>query len=775
MEKITKLLNKKLLLLDGAMGTMLQNAGASDNPVIYNVTNPALVRRIHKSFVESGSDIIYTNTFSCSKNLPEGYALEDIICAAIENARAAGAPYVAYDMGPSGKLLQPIGDLTFDEAYRIFKEQAQLAQKHGADLIVCETFSDLREAKAAALAVKENTNLPLIFTMTFEKNKRTFQGVPISSAALTLEGLGADAIGINCSLAASEMAELVAEMAKWTDLPIVIKPNAGMPRADGSYGETPEMFAGAAAKFIGYGVCALGGCCGTTPRHIAALKEAAGGKDIVKREKINITAACSPLKTVVFDGVKIVGERLNPTGKKEYKEALLGGDIDYIINQGIDQTDAGADILDLNCGLPGIDEANIMARAVEALQGVTRLPLQIDSADPKTIESGLRAYCGKAIVNSVTGDDESLNAILPLAKKYGALVIGLTLDKNGLPQTVERRLGIAGKIIKAAQSYGIKKSDVIIDPLTLTLSAEQPQARHTLNAIKELKKMGVKTILGISNVSFGLPQRENLNAAFLTAALHSGLDIAIINPLSAVMTNAVMAFKVISGEDAGAQSYIKKYGGGAESEGSASDIKYCILKGLKNECRKAAIALLQNTPPLDVVNNYIIPALDNVGALYEKGKLFLPQLINSAETAKAAFEEINKKLPKASATIGKKILMATVKGDIHDIGKNIVKAVLENYGYRIIDLGKDVGAEEIVKAAEDYGVQLVGLSALMTTTLGSMEETVNKLKARCAGCKIVVGGAVLTEEYAKKMGADYYAKDANAAVKIAKIVFSEVQ
>jgi 5-methyltetrahydrofolate--homocysteine methyltransferase len=751
---------------------MLQKRGAVDNPVLYNITRPQLVQEIHKSFTASGSEVLYTNTFGCSKYQPEEYSLNDIIKAAIANAKSAAKQraLVAYDMGPSGKLLEPMGDLSFDEAYQIFREQAELAQSLGADLIVCETFSDLREIKAAVLAVKENTNLPLICTMTFEKNLRTFQGVPISSAALTLEGSGADAVGLNCTLTSADMAQAVQELVKWTDLPLIIKPNLGMPRIDGSYDETPKQFAQNLAQLINLGVSGIGGCCGTTPEHIAELKKLTEGKSLVKREKISVTAACSPLKTVNIDGVKIVGERLNPTGKKDYKQALISGDTDYIINQGIDQTDAGADILDLNCGLPEIDEAKAMESAVTALQSVTRLPLQIDSANPKAIESGLRAYCGKAIVNSVTGDDESLDSILPLVKKYGALVIGLTLDKSGLPETVERRIEIAKKIIDRARSYGIKKSDVIIDPLTLTLSAEQRQAQCTLSAIREFKKMGIKTVLGISNISFGLPQREALNAAFLTAALSCGLSLAIINPLSKAMTDAVAAYKVISGQDGGAEQYIKRFGG-EHGGGDAADIKYCIIKGLKNECKKAAVKLLGEYPPLDVVNNYIIPALDEVGFLYEKGKLFLPQLINSAETAKAAFEEINKKLPKDNKKTDSTVLLATVKGDIHDIGKNIVRAVLENYGYNIIDLGKDAPPELIVKTVIEKGVKLAGLSALMTTTLSGMEETIKLLRQQAPNCKIAVGGAVLTEEYARKIGADYYAKDANAAVKIAKEVF----
>jgi 5-methyltetrahydrofolate--homocysteine methyltransferase len=773
LKDLRKFLKENIVLLDGAMGTLLQQSGAdiTGGTEEYNITNPSLIRDIHKKYIESGAQIIYTNTFGAHK-VPKGFKLSEIIRAAVENAKSAanGKAFVAYDMGPSGKVLEPSGDFTFDQAYELFKEQAESAQNNGVDLIVCETFMDLYEIKAAVLAVKENTSLPVICSMSFDRNGRTVFGTDAGCMALTLEGLGADCIGINCSLGPDQILPIAEELIKWTDLPVIVKANAGIPRPDGSYSISPAEFAEAYDKLLNIGVTVIGGCCGTSPEYIAALRELINGKKPSKRKSVNLTAVCSYNKTVIIDGVKIVGERLNPTGKKLYREALKSGDYDFIISEGLKQKDAGADILDVNTGLPEIDEAQVMMKTIKALQSLIDLPLQIDSSNPVAIEKALRYYNGKPIVNSVNGDEETLNNILPIVRKYGACIIGLTLDKKGLPDSTEKRLKIADKIFESAAKYNIKTCDVIIDALALTVSTEQPQVAHTLEAIKILNKRGVKTLLGISNISYGLPARENINLTFLVMALTNGLNLPIINPCCESIMNTVKAFNVLSGNDKNAEKYINALGGGNLND-DVSDLNSCVLKGLKTECAAICIKLLEKTDINTLVNTYIIPALDNVGNLFDKGKIFLPQLINSAETIKYAFEEIKKKLPRNSIKSGNKIILATVKGDIHDIGKNIVATVLENYGYDIIDLGKNVEPQAIIDAAVKYGVKLIGLSALMTTTVSSMEATIKLIRQSGHICCVMVGGAVLTEEYAKKIGADYYAKDAVAAAKIAKEIF----
>lgn len=775
---IKTLLKEKIIILDGAMGTMLFQSGVEIGlcPEVLNITHPKLITEIHKSYINSGADIIYTNTFGAnSKKIPQDYTLKEIISSAIDNAKNAAAEntLIAYDMGPSGQLLEPMGKFKFDQAYELFKEQAVLAERNGCDLIVCETMTDLYELKAAVLAVKENTGLPVFCTMSFDENMRTFQGTDISCMALTLEGLGIDAIGINCSLGPVQILPIAKELLKWTDLPVIVKANAGFPSSDGAtYDVNASEFKEINKELIKIGVSIIGGCCGTTPEYITGLKEISKDKKPLSRKSVDFTAVCSSVKTVKIEGVKVVGERLNPTGKKPYREALIKGDYDFIIQQGLSQAEAGADILDVNTGLPEINEAEVMTSAVKALQSILDIPLQIDSSNPLAIERALRYYNGKAIVNSVNGDDQTLDAILPLVKKYGACVIGLTLDKKGLPDSWQKRIEIAEKIIAKASEYGIKKSDIIIDPLALTVSTEQNQVLQTLTALTKLKEMGIKTLLGISNISFGLPSRENINLAFMTMALSNGLNLPIINPEAVSMMNAVKSFKVLSGEDVNAENYVNAFNtkdSVKEIKKDNFDIKYCILKGLKTECAEACKILLKSIDALTVVNDYIIPALDKVGELFEKGTFFLPQLIQSAETAKSAFDEIKKIMPKGSNKSGKKIVLATVKGDIHDIGKNIVKVVLENYGYEIIDLGRNVEAEVIVNTAISENALLIGLSALMTTTVSNMENTIKAIKKSGHTCKIMVGGAVLTEDYAKKIGADYYAKDANNAVKIAKL------
>lgn len=786
--------NNEFVFLDGGMGTMLQNKGmkAGEIPELINLEKPEWVIDIHKKYIEAGSQIIYANTFGAnrSKLKASGKTPDEIIPAAIKNAKTAadGKALAALDIGPIGELLEPAGSLSFEEAYDIFREEI-IAGKD-ADLIVIETMTDLYEAKAALLAAKENSSLPVMVTMTFEENMRTFTGCSVSSMALTLEGLGADAIGVNCSLGPREFFPVIEELSKWTTLPIIAKPNAGLPDPEtGGYDITPEEFAESALSFVSLGVKIFGGCCGTNPEFIKLLVNKLSGKKYKKIKKDIPAAVCSPAKTVAITEPRIIGERINPTGKKRFKEALLAGDFDYILSQAVEQTEAGADILDVNVGLPGIDEEATMARAVKSIQGITELPLQIDSTMPGVVEHALRVYNGKPIVNSVNGEEKSLSSVLPLVKKYGAAVIGLTLDENGIPKTADGRFRIAEKILNRALSIGIRKEDVYIDCLTLTASAEQAGVMETVKALHRVKtELGLKTVLGVSNISFGLPNRELINSNFLEMCLLSGLDLPIINPNAVSMTGAVRAYKVLANIDVNSIDYIENYkdvktvssvvrasenvpsGNSAENE---NDLFAAVQNGLKSECAKITERLLKTADAMEIVDKTLIPALDKIGADFEKGKVFLPQLILSAGAAQSCFEVIKEKMSSSNGeSVSKgKIVLATVKGDIHDIGKNIVKVLLENYGYEVIDLGKDVDPKLVLEAAVKYDVRLVGLSALMTTTLGAMEDTIKLLHENNVNCKIVVGGAVLTSEYAEKIGADFYAKDAKATVDAAKKIY----
>ena len=786
-----RLLNKPFVILDGAMGTMLQKLGlpAGGHPEAMNITHPEMVEKVHRGYIESGADIIYTNTFGANryKLQKSGYTPEEVISAGIKAARKAAEGtgcLVALDIGPIGQLLEPSGTLDFEEAVDIFAEQVKAGVKYGADLIAIETMTDLGEARAAVLAAKENSSLPVICTMTFEKSKRTFTGCTVSAMALTLEGLGADAIGINCSLGPDELKPLVEELAAWTSLPIIVKPNAGLPDpVTGEYKFSPENFAKHIADLVPLGIKIVGGCCGSTPDTIAAVRRVLDSASPAKREVKTIPAVCSAVKTVPLDSVRVVGERINPTGKKLFKQALLRQDIDYIIDQAIDQVDAGAEILDVNVGIPEIDEKQMMVQCVKALQSMVRAPLQIDSSDPAVIEAGLRVYHGKAIVNSVNGDEESLDSVLPIVKKYGAAVIGLTLDKSGIPKTAKQRFQIAERILNRALEYGIPRESVFIDCLTLTASAEQEGASETLKAVRMCKeKLGLKTVLGVSNISFGLPRRELLNQTFLTLALAHGLDLPIINPNAESMMNAVRAFRLLYNIDKGGAEYIRALAEKVESEppanpagntqGANLNLGYAVENGLKDEAAQITEKLLETTDPMQIIDTCLIPALDRVGADFEKGRIFLPQLIYSAGAAQAAFETIKTRMSKSSGgEVSKgKIVLATVKGDIHDIGKNIVKVMLENYGYTVIDLGRDVDYNLVLDAAVKHDADIVGLSALMTTTLKSMEKTIALLKEHNVKAKIMVGGAVMTADYAGKIGADYYARDAKEAVDIAKKV-----
>lgn len=780
-----KLLEKDFIFLDGAMGTMLQASGLKLGgiPEELNITSPELVTDIHKAYINAGSDIVYANTFGANryKLSHSRYSVKEIIQSAVANAKKAcdgTEALVALDIGPIGQLLEPTGSLSFDEAYDIFKEQIEAGKD--ADIIVFETMTDLLEVKAGILACKENFPKPVICTMTFEENLRTFTGCSVSAMALTLTALGADAIGINCSLGPKEFAPVIDEMLKWTDIPLVVKPNAGLPDPlTNLYNVDAEEFSIYMKQLAEKGVKFLGGCCGTTPDYIRETVKIL--ENIRYSRPLNDipAAVCSASCTVEVNQPRIIGERINPTGKKLFKQALINNDIDYILNQAVEQIHAGADILDVNVGLPDIDEKAMMIRTIKALQGITDTPLQIDSTIPAVLEAALRVYSGKPIVNSVNGEDESLENVLPLVKKYGACVVGLTLDKNGIPKKAEERFAIAEKIRNRAVEIGIPQKDVFIDCLTLTASAEQEGVMETLKALRMVKeKLGLKTVLGVSNISFGLPNRELINHNFLTMALSYGLDLPIINPNVASMTGAVRSYKLLANIDKNASEFISNYGASKPVQPAPSadkkniDIFYAIENGLKNDGAAITAKLLETHDAMDIVNNMLIPALDKAGVQFEKGEIFLPQLILSAGVAQAAFEVIREKMVSSnSAPVSKgKIILATVKGDIHDIGKNIVKVLLENYGYTIIDLGRDVEYQAVVDAAKEHNVKLIGLSALMTTTLKSMEETIALVRKNNIDCKIWVGGAVLTPEYAMKIGADFYAKDAKESVDIAKKV-----
>ena len=778
----------ELIILDGGMGTQLQAAGLpmGQAPELWNVTEPEKVTAVHRRYVEAGSKVLYTNTFGVNrlKTARIGRSVRELVEGGVRCARAAAgteAVRVALDIGPLGQILEPLGTLKFEEAYDIFREIVEAGRDAGADLIVIETMSDLYEVKAAVLAARENSTLPVWVTMTFEAGGRTFVGTTVSAMGLTLSGLGVDAMGFNCSLGPKELLPMIRELRRWTDKPLILKPNAGLPDpATGEYRITPEEFAAELETAPEDGVQMLGGCCGTTPDFIRALNAAMRGARMPSPRPERRSGVCSASQTAAFGPVRVIGERINPTGKKRFQQALRENDIDYIVARGIEQQDAGADLLDVNVGLPGINEPEMMTRVVKALQAVVDLPLQIDSSDPAAIEAGLRAVNGKAIVNSVNGKAEVLRSILPICRKYGAAVVGLCMDENGIPQTWQERVAIAKRILDAALAAGIPKEDVLIDCLTLTVSAQQEQAAETLKALHAVREeLGLHTVLGVSNISFGLPARENITVSFLTQALYAGLDLPILNPNQTAVMDAVASFRVLSGEDRDSEAYIRRFAA-AESEskkttpapGKDMNLADCILRGLKAETAAITRRELETRSEMDVINQLLIPALDRVGELYEKQEIFLPQLINAANAACGGFDVIKERIAKSGAdSVSKgKIVLATVFGDIHDIGKNIVRVVLENYGYTVIDLGRDVPAETIVETVIREDVKLVGLSALMTTTVKSMADTIAAIRKSGHDCKIMVGGAVLTPDYAAEIGADYYAKDAKQSADIARMV-----
>lgn len=761
---------------DGSMGTMLQSAGlaAGELPELLNITDSEKVLAVHRAYAAAGSEYITTNTFGANRlKIKEP---EEIIRAGVRLAKSTGKK-VALDIGPTGKLLKPMGELDFEEAVDIFAQMIN-AGKDGSDIVLIETMSDTYEIKAAVLAAKENCALPVFVTMIFDEKGRLLTGADVKTAVTMLEGLGVDAIGFNCGLGPAETLPIVEEIRKWTSLPVIVQPNAGLPESVNGktvYNVSPAEFARDMKKAADIGVSYLGGCCGTTPEHIKAMIEACRNIPANVPEKKAYSFVSSYSKTVAL-GKKpvIIGERINPTGKKLFKEALRRNDIEYIIKEGLTQTDAGAHILDVNVGLPEIDEVKMMETAVKSLQGVIPAPLQIDTSNIAALERALRIYNGKPMINSVNGKAENMKAVFPLAKKYGGIVVCLCLDENGIPQSAEGRIKIAEKIINTAAEYGIEKKDLIVDALTMTISTDSSNGKETLKAVDYIRNtLGVNTVLGVSNISFGLPKRDAINTAFFTLALQSGLSAGIINPNSQSMMNAYYSFNALSGLDENCTEYINSVTVPEQSAPAGeTTLHTAIVKGIKEDAAKCAAELLKTLDSLDVINNYIIPALDEVGDGFEKNRIFLPQLLMSADSAKAAFDVIKEKLVLSGKKeeSGQKIVLATVHGDIHDIGKNIVKVLLSNYGFDVIDLGKDVPEEDVLKAVQESGAKLVGLSALMTTTVPAMERTIELLHKN-TDAKVIVGGAVLTQAYADMIHADHYAKDAMETVRLAQAFF----
>ena len=795
--KILDRLNKGLLVLDGGMGTLLHSRGlpVGELPERWNVSHPEVICDIHRAYFNAGSDVVSTNTFGANLLKFSREELDSIARAAVENARAAaasssreGEKYVAFDIGPSGKLLRPYGDFDFEDAVSLFAENARLAEKYGADLILIETMNDSYETKAALLAAKENCSLPVFVTNAYGSDGRLMTGASPAAMVALLEGMGADAIGANCSLGPAQLSPIAEELLEYASVPVILKPNAGLPEIrDGKtvYDVTPDEFARDVVSLVNKGIRVVGGCCGTTPDYISALSHALPDSALPVVKKSHTLISSYTHACVFGDKPLLIGERINPTGKKRFKEALRSHDLDYVLKEGLDQEECGANILDVNVGLPEIDEATMIREVVCSLQAVCALPLQIDTSDPVAMEAALRRYNGKALINSVNGKEESMRSIFPLMKKYGGVAVALTLDERGIPADADGRVEIAGKILKVAAEYGIEKKDIVFDTLTMTVSAEPGAAKVTLEALRRIRyELGAHTILGVSNVSFGLPQRDMLNGAFFLCAMENGLSAAIMNPYSAEMMKAYRTFCALHALDdnfsdyiafsstvEGSEAKIAPSAARAESIGAES-LKDAVIKGLSDRARELTVAMLEREAPLDIVKEHIIPALDVVGKGFENHTVYLPALLMSAEAAKAAFEPISASLSASASTTEEKmtVIMATVKGDIHDIGKNIVCLLLENYGFKVIDLGRDVSPERIAEEVLARGAHLVGLSALMTTTVPAMEETVKLLREKAPDCKIMVGGAVLTEEYAKMIGADFYGADAMSAVRIAESV-----
>ena len=827
---------EEFLVFDGAMGTMLQEAGlkAGELPELLNFSHPETVTAIHRAYVEAGADVISANTFGANAHkLGDAASVEDVFAAAIACARKSGARYVAADIGPIGALLKPLGTMDFDEAYDLFAQQARAAQAAGADLFVVETMTDLLEAKAAVLACLECTELPVVATMTFGEDGCTFLGTSPEICAMTLSALGVQAVGINCSLGPDALAPLLARMAPFARVPLMVQANAGLPRIENGrtlYDIDAEAYAHAAEALLDAGATVVGGCCGTSPDYIARIRALVSTRVPMPPQSrdAHAFAVCSAQKTLVMQAGKpyanIIGERINPTGKKRLKEALRSSDFDYAVGEALDQAELGADALDVNVGLPELDEPRVLVEVMERIQAVCDLPLQIDSSDPEAVRRAVRRYAGKALINSVNGKAESLEAVLPIAAHYGCAVVGLTLDEDGIPETAEGRLAIARRIVQAAEEAGIPQEDVVIDCLAMAASTNQRQVAQILRAMRLVhEELGVRCVLGVSNISFGLPQREMVNAVFLSQAFAAGLDLAIMNPKSRRMCDVVATQRVLNAQDEGAAAFIERYaqapnpydapasvqasgagtagmsakdvqvdgaagsgapmpvgagasqdavGGLADGADALSRARHLILTGRKAQMEAVTRELLASRDALEVIDGCFIPVLDEVGAKFERGELFLPQLMASAEAVKVGFDTVKACVPAGTAQDKGDIVLATVKGDIHDIGKNIVKMLLENYGYRVHDLGRDVAPEAVLECVQATGARLVGLSALMTTTVRSMEQTVGLLHREAPGVKVMVGGAVLTPEYAATMGAEYYAKDAAESARIAGEFFA---
>ena len=807
-------LGKEILYFDGGMGTLLQEKGLAPGelPETWNLEHPEVIREIHRRYIEAGSDIVLTNTFGANalKFHDERCSLKEIVESAIDHVKAAIREagddrriYTALDVGPTGKLLKPMGDLDFETAYEAFREVMVIAEKAGADLIHIETMSDTYELKAAVLAAKENTSLPVFATAIFDERRKLLTGADVPSVVALLEGLRVDALGINCGMGPEQMLPVLEEMLRYSSLPVIVKPNAGLPQQrDGRtcYDVLPEEFAYLMKRITNMGASVIGGCCGTTPEHIRAMKDACRGLQPLPAAEKEYTVVSSYGKSVFLGnrteerhGSKIIGERINPTGKKRFKQALKEHDLDYILREAITQQDNGAHILDVNVGLPDIDEPALMEEAVQEIQSVVNLPLQIDTVDIQAMERALRIYNGKAMVNSVSGKQESMDSVFPLIRKYGGVVIGLTLDEEGIPADADGRIRIAEKIIAEAGKYGIKKKDIVIDALAMTISSEPEGAKVTLETLRRLRdEVKVNTVLGVSNISFGLPSRPVINSAFYTMAMMNGLSAGIINPSSEDMMKAWYAYHALMEFDPNCERYISRYSNapagvpagkpgtpaqGPEGNTPGMHLAAAIEKGLRDDAHSITLQLTEEKAPLDIINEELIPALNRVGDGFEKGTVFLPQLLMSAEAAKSAFAVLKEKMDKSGEVQEKKgtIVIATVKGDIHDIGKNIVKVLLENYSFDVIDLGKDVPPEKIVDTVLEKKAPLAGLSALMTTTVVSMEETIRQLREKAPECRVMVGGAVLNQEYADMIGADFYGKDAMQSVHYAQKVFGTAE
>ena len=807
-------LGKEILYFDGGMGTLLQEKGLAPGelPETWNLEHPEVIREIHRRYIEAGSNIVLTNTFGANalKFHDERCSLKEIVESAIDHVKAAIREagddrriYTALDVGPTGKLLKPMGDLDFETAYEAFREVMVIAEKAGADLIHIETMSDTYELKAAVLAAKENTSLPVFATAIFDERRKLLTGADVPSVVALLEGLRVDALGINCGMGPEQMLPVLEEMLRYSSLPVIVKPNAGLPQQrDGRtcYDVLPEEFAYLMKRITNMGASVIGGCCGTTPEHIRAMKDACRGLQPLPAAEKEYTVVSSYGKSVFLGnrteerhGSKIIGERINPTGKKRFKQALKEHDLDYILREAITQQDNGAHILDVNVGLPDIDEPAVMEEAVQEIQSVVNLPLQIDTVDIQAMERALRIYNGKAMVNSVSGKQESMDSVFPLIRKYGGVVIGLTLDEEGIPADADGRIRIAEKIIAEAGKYGIKKKDIVIDALAMTISSEPEGAKVTLETLRRLRdEVKVNTVLGVSNISFGLPSRPVINSAFYTMAMMNGLSAGIINPSSEDMMKAWYAYHALMDFDPNCERYISRYSNapagvptgkpGTPAQGPGGNtpgmhLAAAIEKGLRDDAHSITLQLTEEKAPLDIINEELIPALNRVGDGFEKGTVFLPQLLMSAEAAKSAFAVLKEKMDKSGEVQEKKgtIVIATVKGDIHDIGKNIVKVLLENYSFDVIDLGKDVPPEKIVDTVLEKKAPLAGLSALMTTTVVSMEETIRQLREKAPECRVMVGGAVLNQEYADMIGADFYGKDAMQSVHYAQKVFGTAE